>query len=62
MYRRVWEQKIMETINSRSKASGDYVVLRSEQVFKLEMPCVYFEVISVCSWSAPLFLLWLNQS
>ncbi|KAN0097411.1 SacI homology domain containing protein [Tylopilus felleus] len=30
--RRVWEHKIMETINGRSKTSGEYVLLRSEQL------------------------------
>ncbi|KAG8218684.1 DNase I-like protein [Butyriboletus roseoflavus] len=30
--RRAWEHKVVETINDRSKSSGEYVLLRSEQL------------------------------
>jgi hypothetical protein len=36
--RRIWEQKIMEAINGRLKKSGEYVVLRSEQVITCRSP------------------------
>jgi hypothetical protein len=31
-FRRLWELKIMETLNRRAGQSGNYVLLRSEQV------------------------------
>jgi len=32
IFRRIWEQKVMETLERRPQKTCDYVLLRSEQV------------------------------